>query len=60
MNNSNRLVVAVRDGSCGRGGIHCPCCNTVANLPRRTSFSGVLRTRLNNFVARDLRNNPSD
>ena len=58
--NSNRFVVALRDGSCGPGGVHCDCCNNLSRGVDRTAFNGTVRTRLKNFVARDLRNNPSD
>lgn len=61
MSNSNRLVVCIRDGSCGVGGIHCDCCNSVAKAPQagvRTAFAGLVRTRLKTFNARDLDRNP--
>lgn len=61
MNNSNRLVVCIRDGACGIGGIHCDCCNRVASAPHagvRTAFSRLVRTRTKNFINRDLARNP--
>ena len=57
----NSVVVCVRDGLCGVGGIHCFCCRGDArhNHGRRDpSFSGRVRSALRDFVARDLRNNP--
>lgn len=61
MTNSNRLVVALRDGSCGVGGIHCPCCSRIANAPHagvRTAFSRLVRSRARDFNSRDLSRNP--
>ena len=55
----NRVVVCVRDGSCGAGGIHCECCNNVARKIRRRkdrSFSGLVRTRLKILDATDRAN----
>lgn len=56
--NSNRLVRALRDGSCGVGGIHCPCCNNLAGGVNRTAFSRRVRARTKRFLARDLQQNP--
>lgn len=59
--NSNRVTVALRDGSCGVGGIRCHCCNPTVGKDRskaRSSFSRLVRTRAKNFVSRDLARNP--
>lgn len=56
--NSNRVTVALRDGSCGVGGIRCHCCNRLASGVDRTDFNGRVRTRAKNFVSKDLARNP--
>lgn len=61
MNNSNRLVICIRDRSCGAGGVHCDCCNPTVGKDRskaRTAFSRLVRTRTKNFINRDLARNP--
>lgn len=56
--NSNRVTVAIRDGSCGVGGIRCPCCNHFTSKVDRTTLNGQVRTRIKKFVLKDLFRNP--
>lgn len=57
--NANRVIVCIRDGSCGKGGIHCRCCNRNAKRVARKSFAGYVRSRVNTFFRRDLLRSPS-
>jgi hypothetical protein len=61
MNKSSRFIICIRDGACGKGGIHCECCNRLAKAPHtgvRTTFSRLIRTRIKNFINRDIARNP--
>jgi len=58
---SNRVMVCIRDGACGPGGVHCYCCarNAKANRRgKRINFSRIVRVRVERFVAKDLVRNP--